>query len=268
MKFGCHAVMFGPMLATATETVFEKLSKTGFSGIEMGARFMGAKESGRIIESAEKWRLEIAAIHVPSSFSEFADKPEEVIDRVLKIAEIAKGLKNKNISMSCLNKPSAEAKEPDPRLKDPAFVKKAAQGIGELVKRTKDMGVSLNYHNHYWEFENDCLLFNTLFMDVPDLNFCFDVGWVYSAGNDPIEIIERNTDRFPFIHLRDYSNEFKEFVNLGEGDLDYSRLLKTLNSNQGKCEWAIVEYEQGQPNYKRYTTARIFIENLMGSLDR
>jgi sugar phosphate isomerase/epimerase len=259
--------MFGPMLATATETVFEKLSKTGFSGIEMGARFMDAREGGRIIESAEKWGLEIASIHAPSFFSEFADKPKEAIDRVLKVAEIATGLKNKNISMSCLNKPSAEAKEPDPRLKDPAFVKKAAMGIGELVKRTKDMGVSLNYHNHDWEFENDGLLFNTLFTNFPDLNFCFDVGWVYSTGNDPIRIIEKNPERFPFVHLRDYSNEFKEFVNLGEGDINYSRLLKTLNGNSGKCEWAVVEYEQGQPNYKRYTTARIFIESLMESLD-
>ena len=60
----------------------------------------------------------------------------------------------------------------DVRLLDGDFVKSIALRIEECCLMLKqDFEVTLNYHNHNWEFKNNSLIFNTLFETAKSLKF-------------------------------------------------------------------------------------------------
>ena len=157
---------------------------------------------------------------------------------------------------------------PDDRLQDPVFVEKAAEAIEELACIAREKGVELNYHNHAWEFQNGAMIFCKLIEKAPHLRFCLDLGWVYVGGGNPIAVLEEHADRVAHVHLRDYSDMFNSYVNLGEGDLDFERLLQILKDSEkdGEEKWAIVEYEYGDKNYKRYKTAKLYLDDIISRL--
>ena len=64
------------------------------------------------------------------------------------------------------------------------------------------------------------------------------------------------------MHLRD-ANENKEFVNLGEGVFDYSRLMNLLREVLGEDGWAVVEYEEGERSCECFRKEKGFLERLI-----
>jgi len=264
MKLGCHAVLYGPKLAEDPELVFSQIAATGFSGAEVGIRFMqDAATVEKVLAAAEKYNVEISAIHAGSSLMSFVDAPETAESSLYAAVAIAKNLRNKNIAMSGSAFISFEDRTPDPRLSDPDFVKSIALKMEEIAKYAKGEGVTIGYHNHSWEFTNDGLIIKAILKFAPSMNLAMDCGWAYFSGFDPMKIISENPTRFNYVHVRDYNQELKEFVNLGEGDLDLKALLSLLEKTLPADGWAVVEYETGPQNYKRYATAKVYIDHLM-----
>lgn len=118
---------------------------------------------------------------------------------------------------------------------------------GELLKKE---GIRLHYHNHEFEFlpirdgvsGMDILLENLNF-EVASL--CVDIGWVWVAGVDPADFLERHQEKISFIHLRDFHEN--RSVPLGQGDVPVSEIIATVQKLPN-IQWMIVEHDPGSPD--------------------
>lgn len=119
---------------------------------------------------------------------------------------------------------------------------------GEICKRN---GLRFAYHNHGYTFEQvegqmpqDYLMENT---DPELVDFELDLYWVYTAGMDPSDYIEKYPNRFILGHVKDKSPDFsREEINasttLGSGKMDFPAILRTGMDNGMK--YFIVEQER------------------------
>lgn len=126
--------------------------------------------------------------------------------------------------------------------------KETAALLNDCVDLLAEHGLTLCYHNHDHEFAtlDDAegrLAFEVLVDHLDErVEFEFDVGWVGTAGVDPIEILHTYGDRTPLIHLKDMVFEAGESVRLGEGDLDVAGVVEA--AVEADVTWLIYEHEQ------------------------
>lgn len=250
MKLGCHAVLFRERIKNETETILKGLAATGFQGLEIGSRFFGTEDKSRLTDLLAQYQLELSGMHVGGVLKEWQDNEEEMAAKVLKVASFLKDMPNRNIVMSG-NPFEGEADLPT-----------IARNIEKVVQKCRDLGVRIHYHNHDWEFANNGAIFNALVEYAPSLYFGFDLGWVYVGGYNPFEIVKTYRSRITYVHLRDPQGAGKEFADLGRGIFDYPKLLKELQPVLANG-WAVVEYEEGQQDFGRYTHAKAFLDRVM-----
>lgn len=77
--------------------------------------------------------------------------------------------------------------------------------INELQPKVEAAGMRLHYHNHSKEFwpNEDGQIFFEMLRDRTNILFEFDTFWLFNAGLDPLEMMEKYKDRLSFIHLKD-----------------------------------------------------------------
>lgn len=251
MKLGCHAVLYKERIKSETEAILKGIADTGFAGFEMGARFFGIDEKQKLTELLGQYGLQLSGMHMGFPLQNWIDKEEECAQKLLAAAEFVKDMPNKNIILS--GSPIEEG----------ADVIQMAKSIERAAKRCREVSVTLNYHNHAWEFINDARMFYALVEHAPTLFFGLDLGWIYKAGFDPVEIVKTHGKRISYVHLRDAKHrEGREFTEMGEGTFDYPLLLKTLEEILGDEGWAIVEYEEGEQDFQRYKKAKDFLDGI------
>ena len=117
---------------------------------------------------------------------------------------------------------------------------------GEICKKA---GIRFAYHNHDHDFNAvdgkpamDIYLQNT---DPSLVDFEMDIYWVVTAGHDPEQWLKKYKNRFTLCHIKDRIKNTKEkdaSCILGEGSIDFKKILKTAKSNGMK--YYIVEQER------------------------
>lgn len=131
---------------------------------------------------------------------------------------------------------------------------------GEICKKN---GIRFAFHNHNFsftpingQFPQDVLMTNS---DPSLVDFEMDIYWVVAAGQDPETWLKKYPNRFTACHAKDRSknpgkDEGKNSCNLGEGSIDFTRILKTAKKNGAK--YYIVEQE-AYPNGSPLEAAKI-----------
>lgn len=122
---------------------------------------------------------------------------------------------------------------------------KAAEDLNHYGKLLKEQGLKLYYHNHHFEFEKyhgktgfELLTENT---DPEYVGFELDVHWISRAGQNPVDWINRLSNRVDLVHLKDYRIYFPDgepspdifhreqciqFAEIGEGNLDMKSIIE------------------------------------------
>ncbi|MGB5170498.1 sugar phosphate isomerase/epimerase family protein [Eudoraea sp.] len=107
--------------------------------------------------------------------------------------------------------------------------KKVAESFNKAGEACKALNLKFGYHNHDYEFDSeggevlyDILLKNT---DPSLVHMELDLGWVITAGKDPLEYFENYPGRFPLWHLKDMNLAKKESTEFGKGGLDIKKML-------------------------------------------
>lgn len=122
---------------------------------------------------------------------------------------------------------------------------KAAEDLNYYGKLLKEQGLKLYYHNHHFEFEKyhgktgfELLTENT---DPEYVGFELDVHWISRAGQNPVDWINRLSNRVDLVHLKDYRIYFPDgepspdifhreqciqFAEIGEGNLDMKSIIE------------------------------------------
>ncbi|MDX6440408.1 MAG: hypothetical protein QOE43_137 [Gaiellaceae bacterium] len=102
--------------------------------------------------------------------------------------------------------------------------------IAAIAPRAQELGLKLGFHNHWGELEplDDGITTMDMLSAIPpeQLWFELDLGWVWAAGADPVELFERLAGRCP----------------VGDGAVGYERVLPAAVA--AGVEWLIVEQDE------------------------
>ena len=127
--------------------------------------------------------------------------------------------------------------------------KKFADTFNQKGEVCKKNGIKFAYHNHDYSFvetegqiPQDILMNNT---DASLVDFEMDIYWVVTGGQDPEAWLKKYPNRFRLSHIKDRIKgaEGKDAsCILGDGSIDFSKVLKTAQENG--MQYFIVEQER------------------------
>jgi sugar phosphate isomerase/epimerase len=111
-------------------------------------------------------------------------------------------------------------------------IKKSAEVLHKAGEQAKKAGVQLAYHNHATEFDaTDGIIsfdYFTSQISADHLKMELDLGWVFKAGKNPVEIFKKHKGRFPLLHVKDMTTA-GEIVPFGEGAYDFKETFKHVD---------------------------------------
>lgn len=103
---------------------------------------------------------------------------------------------------------------------------KFAQSLIPYAERLKAEGLTMGYHNHAFEFENDGLDTFYAAVDADLLKAQLDLAWVKIGGADPAAYIEKYAGRLPLVHLKDFDpDKTPQWQPAGTGTMDFDAIL-------------------------------------------
>jgi sugar phosphate isomerase/epimerase len=111
-------------------------------------------------------------------------------------------------------------------------IKKSAETLQRAGEQAKKAGLQLVYHNHATEFDKtDGIIsfdYFTSQINADLLKMELDLGWVFKAGKNPVEIFKKHKGRFPLLHVKDMTTA-GEIVPFGEGAYDFKDTFKNVD---------------------------------------
>ena len=217
-------IIFGERSKTDIEGVLGEVSEAGYGAIEVGNLFetYGEDATHRMLANAD---LQVSGAHFGQD--DFL-KPEKLKSNIL----YAKAVGLQDLMCSAFIEKSVDG------------YKKAAVEFNAVGKTLAGEGLHFNYHNHAWEFDD---LGGVTGMQILDqetdpsfVKFNADVFWIWYAGHDPAEFIQKYANRLGYYHFKDgkkgVDSEGKpkpEFLELGKGEVDltaaYESALKVAS---------------------------------------
>ena len=154
----------------------------------------------------------------------------------------------------------------------------------KIGKRAKELGMTLLYHNHDFEFvkvDGEYGL-DVLYNNVPEecLKTQLDTCWVRVAGEDPSAYIRKYSGRAPVVHLKDFVGQKTEnmyaligtdsdkeektqafdFRPVGSGVQDFPAILAA--AEEAGAEWVVVEQDRPDGDHTSLECAQISIDYL------
>ena len=124
-------------------------------------------------------------------------------------------------------------------------VVQTAEALGDVAALGAEYGITVGYHNHWWEVETDFggrtgleVLAGAL---DPAVVLEVDTYWVAVGGHNPAELLGKLGDRVRFIHIKDgaVDKDNKSQVAVGAGRMDIPAVLTAAAS----VEAAVVELD-------------------------
>jgi sugar phosphate isomerase/epimerase len=209
-----------------TRTVYEKVAKMGYMGVEVGD--FGGLSPEAFCDMLEDLGLAFVGRHVG------IDALEEKLDETVE-AQLALG--GGNLIIAYLDKSRRETG---------AMWTDMSKKLAEFSDILAPKGITLGYHNHNFEFETfDGKTGYEILFDratCGDLVAELDVYWATYGGHDPVEMIGKMVGRLPILHIKDMApGEGREFTEVGEGIIDMKPIVAA--GDRVGVEWFVVEQD-------------------------
>jgi sugar phosphate isomerase/epimerase len=119
----------------------------------------------------------------------------------------------------------------------------AVERIVTLGERVRAAGHRFAFHNHWSEVPrlDDGL---SLLDRLPEwIDLELDLGWIWFAGGNPVELLERWRGRTPLVHVKDLrARGTREFCPVGDGAVGYDGIV--AKAEELGIEWLIVEQDE------------------------
>ncbi|MCY3779842.1 MAG: sugar phosphate isomerase/epimerase [Chloroflexi bacterium] len=211
-------------LAQDFEATIRSVAEIGYPGVEpFGGMPGGLEATAQLFRELE---LEVCSSHVP--FPDDANK-----DAVLAIAE-AYGLERVCIAML----PPGEFDTID-------SIKRACEKLNRAGDFARANGLSLGYHNHWWEYKqlNGCATLELMLDELDDSLFLqIDTYWVAVGGLDAVDVVKQAGARAPLLHLKDGPiDKDGNMTAVGGGEMDVPGIVQ---ASAESAEWHIVELDR------------------------
>lgn len=204
--------------------VLERLGRIGYVGVESaGLHDLTPAAFKRCLADAG---LVVSSGHVA------LPKPEQASE----VLDSQAAIGNKDLVVAML---------PPDRFADADGVRKCAERLNAFNEQVRARGMSLGYHNHWWEFSNrignetaHAMLFRlldpTVFAEV-------DTYWAKVGGADPAGVVRSLGERARLLHIKDgpATNHEAPMVAVGDGAMDVAAIAK-----ESRAKWHVVELDQ------------------------
>jgi sugar phosphate isomerase/epimerase len=158
---------------------------------------------------------------------------------------------------------------PSGRMKTEDELDAQAELLKKLIAIGEKNGVVLNLHNHTYEVENNLFDVKGTLKRIPNIKLGPDLNWLLRAKVDPISFLNDYKNNIVFIHLRDELNNGKWPESLGEGDVDFKEIGKTLQSIDFSGDLVIelaheVDFTPTRPIKESLKMSREYLKKVMG----
>ena len=123
----------------------------------------------------------------------------------------------------------------------PAELKKLFKEFDGYGKALKKEGITLQYHNHTFEFEKfgikngrgGKVFLEMLFDSTPNMQAELDFGWLLRGGGDPLAWAAKMKGRLDQVHFKDWGIRDDQLVirEIGEGSLNWPAIIKACKAS-------------------------------------
>jgi sugar phosphate isomerase/epimerase len=243
LPIGLQIYTLGPEAGRDLDATFTQVAQIGYREIELPN--MLGHQPAELAAAARKSGLKISSLHLPLQAMggpaglSMASEPAKIADAlgtlgaqwaVAPIVLFPKDFRpaaGESIEAAIVRSVSAAGEN---------IWKQTAEQLNQRASILKPLGIHVGYHNHNLEFAP---IGNTTGWDIlwretqADLvSFEVDIGWVATAGVDPVRFLERARGRVRLMHVKDVAaGNPKSFgismmpAEVGSGALNWSRIL-------------------------------------------
>jgi sugar phosphate isomerase/epimerase len=205
--------------------VLERLDRIGFEGVEL-AGFYGLSVTD-VQRALGRTQLQVAAAHVG-----------------LNEDDAFKAALDDHAALGCdtVVIPSAN----DPGFGDLDAVRGTADRINHAYEMARERGMSLGFHNHFWELhpldDGRPALLHFYEHTAPGVLAELDVYWALIGGADPAAVVAELGPRVEFLHVKDGPGDDRASANVavGDGAVDTPGVLAAASS----ARWHFVEFDR------------------------
>lgn len=123
-------------------------------------------------------------------------------------------------------------------------IKAHCERVNEADVIARNNGLTLLYHNHWWEFRNQIdgkPAIETMITHLsPTVGFEIDTYWLQTGGSDVVAWLNKLGKLAPLLHVKDGStNEQDPMVAVGEGVMNWSSIISA-----SQADYLIVELDR------------------------
>lgn len=117
-------------------------------------------------------------------------------------------------------------------------IKEAGEILNKTGEACKKVNIQLCYHNHDMEFKavEGKVPYHELLSecDAKLVKMELDLAWATKAGIDPVELFKAHPGRFPLLHVKDISSDFKTLEPVGEGVVKFKYIFEHVKEAGAK----------------------------------
>jgi sugar phosphate isomerase/epimerase len=117
-------------------------------------------------------------------------------------------------------------------------IKQAGEILNKTGEACKKVNIQLCYHNHDMEFKTveGKVPYHELLSecDAKLVKMELDLAWATKAGIDPVELFKAHPGRFPLLHVKDISSDFKTLEPVGEGVVKFKHIFEHVKEAGAK----------------------------------
>ena len=206
--------------------VLRRLGQIGYTGVELaGLHDLTAGEVSRICQDSG---LVVSSAHVGSS-------PDTLTASFDDIQEV--GCDTAFVAFL-----------PPSEFVDLDAVKKSAEVINATNAAARSRGISLGYHNHWWEFEtiiDGRTAYDHLYERLDnDVIAELDIYWATVGGADPVAVMDSMGGRVKYLHVKDgpADDPASDLVAVGTGAVDITGIVTSAPA--AAVGWHVVELDR------------------------
>ncbi len=240
-RFGCQTITWDNERAEKRDYTVEAVAKAGYEGIEIGARFLDLDAPDAFRRVLDAQGIQLVALH--TGWNPFLDpKAGQNASEAERAMEFGQAVGAPYLVMS------GNAKE---QQENPASL----DALNEVGKQCRERGMTLCYHNHWWEIADDCGLLEEIARrtDPALVSFCPDIGWVRKVTPRVTDALRPIASRIRLVHFKDYTADGLDArdneTEFGEGILDFEEAFAFLKTLPAEELWVIAEQWKSSVNH-------------------
>ena len=209
--------------ATGMEAVLRRLAGIGYVGVEPAG--LGDLSPTRFREVLDDTGLRLSSAHVGLPVGSTAEAVFDEQDEIGNTVLISSGRPDEFASRDA--------------------VARTAEKFNVAAANAAARGMTIGYHNHWWEFEG--LIDGRLPYDLlheqldPAIIAELDVYWAKVGGVDPSDVVRGLGARARYLHIKDGPCEPKTpMTAVGAGTVDIAGVIRSAEA----AEWHVVELDE------------------------